>query len=59
MASKISMNCEQQVELAKAIAHGLSKNPEFIKAIIQYNGASQIGYRIAEHTKEAVENIVR
>lgn len=58
MASKISMSYEQQAELAKAIAHGLAKNPEFIKAVVQCNGASQIGYKIAEHTKDAVQNIV-
>lgn len=59
MACKISMSCEQQAELANNIASGLARNPEFIKAIVQYNGTSRIGYQIAEHTKEAVENIVR
>lgn len=59
MANKISMSYEQQAELAKAIAYGLARNSEFIKDIVQYNGASQIGRMIAEHTKEAVENIVR
>lgn len=59
MANKIEMNLKQKAELTKAIAYGLAKNPEFIKTVVQYNGASQIGYKIAEHTKEAVENIVR
>lgn len=59
MANKISMSCEQQAELAKAIAYGLAKNPEFVKMVVQCNGNSQLGYKIAEHTKEAVENIVR
>lgn len=59
MANKIGMSYEQQAELAKTIAYGLARNPEFIKVVVQYNGNSQIGYKIAEHTKEAVENIVR
>lgn len=59
MAIKVSMSYEQQAELAKVIANGLARNPEFIKSITQYNGTSQIGYQIAEHTKAAVEGIVR
>lgn len=59
MASKISMNPVQEVELAKAIAYGLAKNPEFIKTVVQHNGDSQIGYKIAEYTKDAVQDIVR
>ena len=58
MASKICMNPEQTAELAKAIVHGLANNPEYIKAVVQCNGASQIGYKIAEYTKDAVQNIV-
>lgn len=59
MASKISMNPVQAAELAKAIAYGLAKNPEFIKTVVQHNGDSQIGYKIAEYTKDAVQDIVR
>lgn len=58
MASKISMNPVQAAELAKAIAYGLAKNPEFIKTVVQHNGDSQIGYKIAEYTKDAVQDIV-
>ena len=59
MANKISMNPVQEAELAKAIAHGLAKNPGFIKTVVQHNGVSQIGYKIAEYTKDAVQDIVR
>lgn len=57
MASKICMNPAQTAELAKAIAQGLAKNHEFIKTVVQHNGDSQIGYKIAEYTKDAVQNI--
>ena len=59
MANKISMNPGQAAELAKAIAHGIAKNPEFIKTVVQHNGISQIRYKIAEYTKDAVQDIVR
>ena len=59
MANKISMNPIQEAELAKAIAHGITENPEFIKTVVQHNGISQIGYKIAEYTKYAVQDIVR
>ena len=59
MADKVYMSIEQKAELAKAIAYGLARNPEFVKAIVQCNGGSCIGRKIAEHTKEAVEDIVR
>ena len=59
MANKISMNPVQAAELAKDIAYGLAKNPEFIKTVVQHNGDSQIGYKIAEYTKDAVQDIVR
>lgn len=59
MASKISMNPVQAAELAKAIAYGLAKNPEFIKTVVQHNDDSQIGYKIAEYTKDAIQDIVR
>lgn len=58
MSNKICMSYEQQAELAKYIAYGLAKNPEFIRAIMQCNGNLQIGYKIAEYTKDAVESIV-
>lgn len=58
MANKISMNPIQEAELAKAIAHGLAENPEFIKTVVQHNGVSHIGYKIAEYTKDAVQDIV-
>lgn len=56
MASKICMNSAQTAELAKAIAHGLASNPEFIKVIVNTRG--NIADEIAECTKEAVQNIV-
>ena len=59
MANKIYMTPAQTAELAKAIAQGLAKNPEFIKTVVQHNGDSQIGYKIAEYTKDAVQDIVR
>lgn len=59
MANKISMNPVQEAELAKVIAHGLAKNPEFIKTVVQQSGVLQIGYKIAEYTKDAVQDIVK
>ena len=52
------MNAIQEAELAKAMAHGVAENPEFIKTVVQHNGVSQIGYKIAEYTKDAVQDIV-
>lgn len=58
MASKIYMTTAQTAELAKAIAQGLASNPEFIKVVVNTRSAYYIADEIAEHTKDAVQDIV-
>lgn len=58
MACKICMNTAQTAELAKAIAYGLASNPEFIKVVVNIRSAYHIADEIAEHTKDAVQDIV-
>ena len=58
MASKIYMTPAQTAELAKAIAQGLASNPEFIKVVVNTRSAYYIADEIAEHTKDAVQDIV-
>lgn len=58
MASKIYMTPAQTAELAKAIAQGLASNPEFIKVVVNNRSAYHIADEIAEHTKDAVQDIV-
>lgn len=58
MASKIYMTPAQTAELAKAIAQGLASNPEFIKAVVNTRSTYHIADEIAEHTKDAVQDIV-
>lgn len=58
MASKIYMTPAQTAELAKAIAQGLASNPEFIKVVVNTRSTYHIADEIAEHTKDAVQDIV-
>ena len=48
----------EYLELLNNISGGLARNPEFIKATIQYNGYSMIGEEIAKKTKNAINGIV-
>lgn len=57
MASKIYMTPAQTAEPAKAIAQGLASNPEFIKVVVNTRSAYHIADEIAEHTKDAVQDI--
>ena len=58
MANKIYMTPAQTAELAKAIAQGLARNPDFIKVVVNTRSAYHIADEIAEHTKDAIQNIV-
>lgn len=54
----IDLCMSECLELLNSIAGGLARNPEFIKATIQYQGYSKIGEEIAKKTKNAINGIV-
>ena len=58
MAGKIYMTPAETAELAKAIAQGLTSNPEFIRVVVNTRNAYHIADEIAECIKDAVRNIV-
>ena len=54
----IDLSKSECIELLNSISGGLARNPEFIKATVQYRGYGEIGTQIAKKAKDAINEIM-